>query len=630
MKPLSFSFTVVYRRGLLVAGAALVALVGQATHAHAQSAENVAVVINDNSPDSQRIGEYYARVRALPSANVLHIRTSVEETIDRITYTRTIEQPIANALTRAQLQDRILYLVLTKGMPLRVAGTFGQAGTVASVDSELTLLYRAMTGQSIRVEGPVVNPYFLGGREISEARPFTHREHDIFLVSRLDAFTVDEALALIDKGSAPRGEGQIVLDERDALVNRVGEDWLELASKRLAADGHGNQVVLETTPKPARDVAQVLGYFSWGSTDPQNRVRSPGMGFVPGAIAANFVGSDARTFRAPPETWVPTGDAVNRASWYAGSPESLIGDLIRDGVTGVAGYVAQPFLNGTVRPQVLFPAYTAGFNLVEAFYLALPHLGWQAMVIGDPLCTPFTRKALSHADIEDGLDDVTEMPALFSKRRLAIAVAQSPGIPERAVALSLRSTATALRGDLGAMRAALDEALQIAPRYVPALVLTASLDEQEGQHERAADRYKQILEVQPNHVVALNNLAYSLAVHRKMPMEGLPYARRAVAQAPTNVSVLETLGWIQHLVGDDASAVKVMGQVARANLPVADIRLHAAIVFAAQGVRAVAENELAAALKLNPALDTSDEVKQLRVKLAPPAPVASPTPPARR
>jgi uncharacterized protein (TIGR03790 family) len=622
VQPRSGSSVVVCLCDLLVAAG--LALVGQATPAYAQSAENVAVIINDNSPGSQRIGEHYARVRALPPTNVVHIRTSVQETIDRATFQRTIEQPIGDAIARARLHDRILYLVLTKGVPLRVAGTVGQTGTVASVDSELTLLYRRMSGQPIRFEGPVANPYFLGEREVSDAGRFTHREHDIFLVSRLDAYTVEEALALIDKGSAPSGDGRIVLDQRAALVNRTGENWLELASKRLAAQGRGNEVVFETTPKPARDVMQVLGYFSWGSTDPQNRVRSYGMSFVPGAIAANFVGSDARTFLAPPESWIPT-DPGSRTNWYAGSPESLIGDLIRDGVTGVAGYVAQPFLNGTVRPQILFPAYVAGFNLIEAFYLAMPSLGWQAIVVGDPLCAPFSRTALARSEIEDGLDEATEMPALFSKRRLAVAVGLSPGVPERAVALSLRGDLSALRGDPRAARVAIDEALQIAPRYVIALLQSATLDEQAGLREQAMERYRQILEVEPNQVLALNNLAYGLAVYRKMPMEGLAYAQRAAARAPNNANVLDTLGWIQHLLGDDASAVKVMAQVARANLQDADIRLHAAIVFAAQGVRAVAENELAAALKLRPALEKSDEVRQLRAKLAaPPAPSAPP------
>jgi tetratricopeptide (TPR) repeat protein len=319
---------------------------------------------------------------------------------------------------------------------------------------------------------------------------------------------------------------------------------------------------------------------------------------------------------------VPTGD-TNRNTWFAGSPESLVGDLVRDGVTGVAGYVTEPLLNATVRPQILFPAYLAGFNLVEAYYLALPHLGWQAVVIGDPLCSPFARKALSRSEIEDGLDDVTMMPALFAKRRLTIEMARSGDTPEKAVALTLRATAIALTGDANAARATLDEALAIAPRYVPALTLAANYDEQAGRYAPANERYRRILEVQPNNAVALNNLAYSLAVNMKMPTEALPLARRAVAQAPTNVALLDTLGWIQHLVGDDASAVTVMAQVARANLPVASIRLHTAIVFAAQGVRAVAENELAAAVKLNPELEKTDEVKQLRAKLAAPA---APTP----
>jgi uncharacterized protein (TIGR03790 family) len=194
---------------------------------------------------------------------VLRIRTAVDETIDRATYSRTIEQPLLNAIAKGNLEDRVLYLVLTKGVPLRVAGTFGQTGTVASVDSELTLLYRAMTGQTVRVEGPVANPYFLGDRETTEAKPFTHREHDIFLVSRLDGYSFDDVKGLIDHGVAPRAEGQIVLDQRDALVNRVGENWLADAAKRLSADPHGTQVMLEATAKPARDVTQVLGYFSW-------------------------------------------------------------------------------------------------------------------------------------------------------------------------------------------------------------------------------------------------------------------------------------------------------------------------------------------------------------------------------
>src|SRR5688572_4910829 len=77
--------------------------------ARAQSAENVAVVINDTSGVSALIGEHYARVRALPGSNVLRIRTVAQETIDRAAFVRTIQEPIAAAIARQGLQDRILY-----------------------------------------------------------------------------------------------------------------------------------------------------------------------------------------------------------------------------------------------------------------------------------------------------------------------------------------------------------------------------------------------------------------------------------------------------------------------------------------------------------------------------------------
>ena len=116
---------------------------GLSPAASAQGPENVAVIINDASAASQRIGDYYVRQRNIPAENVIHIRTVEDETISRELYALTIERPIAVALTRGQLQDRVLYLVLTKGVPIRINGTSGLNGTVGSVDSELTQIGRA-------------------------------------------------------------------------------------------------------------------------------------------------------------------------------------------------------------------------------------------------------------------------------------------------------------------------------------------------------------------------------------------------------------------------------------------------------------------------------------------------------
>ena len=79
-------------------------LAGTAGTAGAQSAENVAVIINEASPDSRRVGEYYVQKRAIPAANVIRIRTTVDEEIERNEFAASIEQPIAAALSRGALK----------------------------------------------------------------------------------------------------------------------------------------------------------------------------------------------------------------------------------------------------------------------------------------------------------------------------------------------------------------------------------------------------------------------------------------------------------------------------------------------------------------------------------------------
>jgi len=585
-----------------------------AVPAKAQTAENVAVVINDTSAASQKIGEYYAKKHGLPASNIIHIRVPQGDVIDRSLYTEAIEGTIGAALTRAGLQDRILYLVLTKGIPLRIGATTQTVAAIASVDSELTLLYRRLTGQKVPILGRVDNPYYVGNRPVSDLRPFNHRDHDIYLVTRLDAFTVDEALALIDRASAPVRDGRIVLDQQDKLVNRLAEDWLAAAAKRLQEQGQGDRVILESTIAPARDITPVLGYYSWGSNDPRNHVRKFDMGFAPGALAGLFVSTDARTFREPPASWTPSADP-NRAKWFADSPQSLTGDLIREGVTGVAGNVSEPSLQSAVRPEILFPVYLSGANLAESFYAAMPHLSWQTVVIGDPLCAPFRKASLPRAELESEVDPDTLLPSLFSKRRIAASMQTWTGASERAVKGALRGEALLGRGDRAAARTALEEATAQAPQIASAQLLLAVMFDVAGQTDAAIERYWRVIAYEPNNAQALNNLAYRLAVDKKSPAEALPLAKKAVSLSPGDSTIVDTLAWVQHLLGDPA-AVKTMAAALRgAGSDNADVRLHAAIIYAASGARAVAEDQLRAALKLRPALEGSPEVKQLRQQL---------------
>ena len=185
--------------------------------------------------------------------------------------------------------------------------------------------------------GRVPNPYYLGNRLPPEAQRFTHRTHDIFLVTRLDGFTVDDVIKLIDRGAAPQNEGVFVLDQRAVLIgNRVGDEWLSSAAERLAKDGLAARVQLERSTSPAAAANPALGYYSWGSNDASLSSRRVDVTFAPGALAGMFVSTDARTFKEPPAEW-NIGKWGQQKGYFEGSPQSLTGDLIRAGVTGVSG-----------------------------------------------------------------------------------------------------------------------------------------------------------------------------------------------------------------------------------------------------------------------------------------------------
>lgn len=605
------------RGALALSRVAVLLLLAFPLPAAAQTGENILLVVNGASEASVRIGDYYALKRSVPQNNVLKMTVATKDEMSRSDFERQIETPITAWFGRSAAYDRIVYIVLTKGMPLRVTGSSGRSGTVASVDSELALLYRKMTGAPVSLAGPLPNPYFLGNRAVEQARPFSHREQDIFLVTRLDGFTIDDVIGLIDRGVKASRDGRFLLDGK-AGWNDNENEWLKTAADWLTAHGLADRVVFDTTSRVLTDQGDVLGYYSWGSSDPAIKLRRFNLTFVPGAIGAMFLSGDARTFVEPPSDW-KIGKWENRGSYYAGGPQSLTGDLIREGITGVAGHVAEPYFDGTIRPDVLFPAYVSGANLVESFYLAMPYLSWQTVVVGDPLCSAFPRKTPTMGELDPVADSSTELPALFSLRRLRAASTSLLGVRAEAVSLFVRGESRMARGDLVGARQSIEEAVAADDRLVPAQLLLASWDEQRNDHDAAIARYRRILAVEPNHVVSLNNLAYELAVHKGQPADALPLAERAMTltwRDPALAgSVSDTLGWIQHLLGNEREAVRRLAEAVRLVPMNPEIRLHAALAYAAIGQLDSSLAELTRAVELAPDLEGRDEVKRLRAKL---------------
>ena len=575
--------------------------------AFGQTGENVLVVANSASRVSVDVADYYMKRRQIPADNLVTVTTSTADQISRLEFDVTIQGPIGAWLRRHSAQDRILFIVLTKGLPLRIAGTGGRTGTVSSVDSELTLLYRRMAGRTVAPNGSIPNPYYLGDAPVSKAERFSHSRHDIYLVTRLDGFTGDDAKALVDRAMNATTSGRILLDQR-AGVNDAPNDWLAQAAKRLESQGLGERVVLEQSSRLVEPEKGVLGYYSWGSNDPAVTERHPGVEFAPGALASMFLSSDARTFAEPPETWKP-GSWESRQSYFAASPQSLTGDLVRAGVTGVAGYVAEPYLDTSVRPEILFPAYVSGLTLAEAFYAALPALSWQSVVLGDPLCAPFTKTHMAAADINPPLDRETELPAFFSTHRLA--TAQMSKTNAAAAKLVARAEARLAKDNPAGALEALEQAVKIDPELLVAWQALGDLYQQRKDFAKAMAAYRHILQRNPKDAISLNNLAYILAVREGKPKEALAFADRALLLEPRSPVIADTVGWVRYLVGDHAGALKLLEPAAKMLPRNAEVQFHAAAAFAAVGRVQEAAAALKTAESLDPAIKEQPEYAQV-------------------
>lgn len=328
--------------------------------------KRVLVVINQTDPDSVRLGRYYAEKRGVPRENVVLVQTTAAERIPLEQYEKEIHDPIKAAL--AKTKNPIDFILLMRGLPLRNAEGFG-----ISIDSRL--MADSLPTQKAPVasdQGQLAeNPYF------NKKEPFSHAKFGIYLVCRLDGYTFEDAKALVDNSLAAKpNPGPFLLNKAQ---NRKSEGYGELQATLDSAatllKAKGLDVTLDEGVSFPGSSKPLAGYATWGSNDGAFKQDVyAGLKFLPGAICETFVSTSGRSFRKP----VPAG-------------QSVVADLIAQGVTGVKGYVSEPYTFALAKADILFDRYTSGYNLAESFYAASAVTHWRDIVIGDPLCAPYKK-----------------------------------------------------------------------------------------------------------------------------------------------------------------------------------------------------------------------------------------------
>lgn len=203
-----------------------------------------------------------------------------------------------------------------------------------------------------------------------------------------------------------------------------------------------------------------------------------------------------------------------------------------------------------------------------------------------------------------------------------------------AVTLTLRASALLGKGDRAASRQAMEQALNVQPTYLPALINLARLDLQDGKPDQARKRFETLLKQDKDNLQAMLSLAElalmqhqndqaiswlerAAAAHPKElrprvalvrqylhvkndPGKALSHAQAAAELNPEDLEAIALLGATQLSTGRREAALATYQRMTQQWPKVADGWVGQALVRQADGQIAAARSALQNALKLQP------------------------------
>ncbi len=230
-------------------------------------------------------------------------------------------------------------------------------------------------------------------------------QSDIFAV-RMNRSQANENYTAISQNFSLVPERRYYLTAAANLTNVSGEKGVHLQIKSYASNG----TLLGTFNGSVRS-GTTANYVGLGQVvyEPQLGAaklvisavmsKSKGLVYVDNVILREIKPHNTWIDGAVGETYVSTGGRSFRYLTRYG--QSLVADLIKDGVSGIKGYVYEPYLLAIAHPDILFERYTSGYSLGESFAMASEiSLSWMDVIIGDPKVAPYNRSYIPDLAIE--------------------------------------------------------------------------------------------------------------------------------------------------------------------------------------------------------------------------------------
>ncbi len=340
--------------------------------------------------DSQQIAEYYRSVRpGIPANQVVGFAMPLTEEITWAQYNSLIKTPLETYLTNNNLDDVVKVIVTVKGVPLKIMGDDGfhdpfAVGcspscpvNFASVDAGISLSY-----QDFKSTSRHTNPYYNTDTTFAENNHFKLNYFSSngytlrYLVSRLDGYTLNDVLGMINRGVAAdtSSSGYWVLDSPASSIYAnyaTANTRLQSFHKNTIFDPYPGTIYITTSVHP------IMGYSSSGYLDglgdgyiSNNPVNANHLDFdlLNGAVISTWESFTAYGFQSPDQ-------------YYHGQ----VAEWISIGGSGGVGNVYEPYTSSLARDEIWMPLYAIGYPWVEAAYMGMPKMGYVQVVVGDPL-----------------------------------------------------------------------------------------------------------------------------------------------------------------------------------------------------------------------------------------------------
>ena len=371
----------------------------------------VLIVYKANGPDNNHNGvsdslelaQYYALKRNVPLANLLGLNVSVGSaysTGQYGTFYTEMVAPIQNALTSLG-STNINVILLAGELPTVV---YDGSNTALSVDSALMGI-NGLGSAPNSVIPKRVNPYFdpAPGFDASPGHfnqnLYRYNGTTMYLVTRLGS---DSSLRGIDQVDQSLYASVYLYPQAgyysgNAYVNSLYGTYTDafLSEQPAVQQGlYDNDADADMNIAYAEHSILPSGFpLKWLDTATSLEIGNPTATFSDGTSAATapkaiFYGG-----------WYNYNNYNNVYQWLPGSfatdlnSGSYFGIQALDHGASAASYVvSEPFLDGAVRPNILYYYLLNGYTFAEASALATPYIGWMVVNEGDPLYAPLQAK----------------------------------------------------------------------------------------------------------------------------------------------------------------------------------------------------------------------------------------------